>query len=359
MYDSAWLRSICLEHGFPLFGVTRATDAPRYQQFLDWLQRGRHGSMSYLEKRRDAYRHPSGVLDGCRSLIMLGMPYDSHPETIPAKSKRHEESAGATNCSEPLQKESRIGHYASGSVDYHDLIRDRLNRICAILQKEWGGNYRGVVDTAPLLEREFAELAGLGWVGKNTLLLNREWGSYFFLAAILTDQELKSTDAIESDHCGSCTACLDACPTDAFPEPRVLDAARCISYLTIEHRGESDLDLRSQMQDWIFGCDVCQIVCPWNRKRPDRGMPWFAPVDIDKKTSLEHWLTLDEETFRRLYRKTPFYRTKLAGMQRNAIVAAVNRGRIDLLEMIEKLCESQDQVLSSTAKWAVESLKSE
>lgn len=357
MIESSWIKSVCLEHGFPLFGIVRAVEAPRYDRFLKWLENGHHGSMTYLETRKDAYAHPSGVLDGCKSLIMLGMPYDTHPETLPSKSKRMQDDSGATISSLSTKPESHIGHYSVGARDYHDIIRERLNAICSVLVERFSGSYRGVVDTAPLLEREFAELAGLGWVGKNTLLLNREWGSYFFLAAILTDVELETTNHIESDHCGNCTACLDACPTGAFPEPRVLDATRCISYLTIEHRGESDESVRSQMGDWIFGCDVCQIVCPWNRKRPDAGMPWFEPEHLETKTSLEHWLGLDEPTFRQLYRKTPFFRTKLKGMQRNAIVAAANRHRVDLIETIESFCSHEDEVLRRTAEWAVKCLK--
>jgi epoxyqueuosine reductase len=313
--------------------------------------------MTYLEKRKEAYSHPSGVLEGCVSLIMLGMPYYSNPETLPNKSKQMQHGSGAATGSGSSKSESHIGTYAVGPLDYHDVIREKLNSICAVLKEQFSGNYRGVVDTAPLLEREFAELAGLGWIGKNTLLLNRDWGSYFFIAAILTDVELETTNHIESDHCGSCTACLDACPTGAFPQPRVLDATKCISYLTIEHRGESHEALRSQMGDWIFGCDVCQIVCPWNRKRPDAGMPWFEPMDVETKTSLEHWLELDDQTFRQLYRKTPFFRTKLAGMQRNAMVAAVNRNRVDLLSKIEVFCTHEDVVLKSTADWAVKCLK--
>lgn len=357
MTDVSWIQSVCLEHGFPLFGIVRAVEAPRYQRFLEWLERGHNGSMAYLENRKAAYSHPSGVLEGCQSLIMLGMPYDSHPETLPNKSMRMQDDSGASISSSPDKPESHIGHYSVGARDYHDIIRERLNTICSILKDRMSGSYRGVVDTAPLLEREFAELAGLGWVGKNTLLLNREWGSYFFLAAILTDVELETTNHVESDHCGSCTACLDACPTGAFPEPRVLDATRCISYLTIEHRGESEESVRSQMGDWIFGCDVCQIVCPWNRKRPNAGMPWFEPENLEIKTRLEHWLGLDEPTFRQLYRKTPFFRTKLTGMQRNAIVAAANNHRVDLLETIESFCSHEDAVLRSTAEWAVKCLK--
>jgi epoxyqueuosine reductase len=209
-----------------------------------------------------------------------------------------------------------------------------------------------VVDTAPLLERDYARLAGLGWIGKNTLLLNREWGSYFFLAALLTDLELPSDEPSVTDHCGSCTACLDICPTDAFVEPHVLNASRCISYLTIEHRGSIDPSLRPSMGNWIFGCDLCQIVCPWNRKRIDDYLPEFKPTGVEEKHSLRHWLSLDEEKFRKLYRKTPFWRTKLRGMQRNALIAAGNMVRTDLLELIDLHTNSEDPEVSEAAIWA-------
>ena len=165
------------------------------------------------------------------------------------------------------ERECRLGSYASGKSDYHDLLRVRLNKLAAILASIYPDSInRGVVDTAPLMERDFAQLAGLGWIGKNTLLLNRTEGSYFFLAALLTSIEFTADQSFEADHCGSCTACLDACPTKAFEAPRVLNATRCISYLTIEYRGVIEAELSDKMQNWIFGCDACQIVCPWNRK---------------------------------------------------------------------------------------------
>ncbi|MFN9940339.1 MAG: tRNA epoxyqueuosine(34) reductase QueG, partial [bacterium] len=158
---------------------------------------------------------------------------------------------------------------ASGSVDYHDSIHDRLKKLGKWLEKKASDViWRGVVDTAPLLEREFAELAGLGWIGKNTLLLNRQLGSYFFLASLLTNLPLPLDEPNQTDHCGTCRACLDACPTQAFPDPHVLDARRCISYLTIEQRGMPARDLRSGSGHWLFGCDICQQVCPWNSKSP-------------------------------------------------------------------------------------------
>ena len=344
------LRQHALSLGFSLFGVAAAQPAQGFDNLVKWLERGYSGEMAYIPKRVEAYRHPNSVLDGCKSVVMLAMPYAANPLTT--KRKNTPEHGKPLSC-------GKIGNYATGQVDYHDLIRERLNQLTLVLESMYpGAATRGVVDTAPLLEREFAQMAGIGWVGKNTLLLNRAQGSYFFLAALLTTVEIAADSPFETDHCGSCTACLDACPTSAFVEPRVLNASKCISYLTIEHRGLIPHDLSDQMQDWIFGCDACQIVCPWNRKAETDVLIEFQPSDIDEKTSLEHWLTIDESNFRKLYRHTPFWRTKLSGMQRNAMIAAANSGRVDLLPIIENFATSIDEVLQATSLWCLAKLRS-
>jgi epoxyqueuosine reductase len=246
----------------------------------------------------------------------------------------------------------KIGSYATGQVDYHDLIRKRLNQLTQSLATMFPDSMnRGVVDTAPLLERDFARLAGIGWIGKNTLLLNRNAGSYFFLAALLTSVELAEDNPFEEDHCGSCTACLDACPTSAFVQPRVLDASRCISYLTIEYGGIIPNELSQAMDGWIFGCDVCQMVCPWNRKRDVVVPIELQPTRQQDLGSLEHWLEMDETNFRRLYRHTPFWRTKLNGMRRNAMIAAANSNRTDLRPLVDRFATSDDEVLRATSRW--------
>ena len=335
------IRQHAFSLGFSLFGVAQAQSAPGFDNLVEWLERGYSGEMSYIPKRVEAYRHPNSVLDGCKSVVMLAMPYAANPLTIKRKdcpSQDNQKSSG------------KIGNYAAGHVDYHDLIRERLNQLASVLVSMYpDAATRGVVDTAPLLERDFAQLAGIGWIGKNTLLLNREQGSYFFLAALLTSVEIASDNPFETDHCGSCTACLDACPTSAFVEPRVLNASRCISYLTIEYRGLIPLELSEKMQDWIFGCDACQIVCPWNRKANNDLQTEFQPSNMDEKTSLEHWLTMNEEDFRKQYRHTPFWRTKLSGMQRNAMIAAANTNRVDLVSCIEGFASSQDEILKATS----------
>jgi epoxyqueuosine reductase len=333
------------EMGFALFGVARAQPSPGYARLLEWISRGYAGTMSYIPKRLAAYETPGSVLEGCRSVVMLAMPYAAHPDTL--RRKGLAKTAAPSESGPPCH----LGSYASGQVDYHDLLRSRLNQLCLNLEGMVPGSLnRGVVDTAPLMERDFGQLAGLGWIGKNTLLLNRDVGSYFFLAALLTDVELSPDEPLLMDHCGTCTACLEACPTSAFVEPRVLNASRCISYLTIEYRGVIETELSDRMEDWIFGCDACQIVCPWNRKHDAIVEPPLLPDQLETKQSLQHWLSLDDDTFRTLYRKTPFWRTKLSGMQRNAMIAAANMNRQDLRPLIERFLRSDNQVLVETCR---------
>jgi len=350
------LRNQALSLGFSFFGVAPAQQAPGYEHLIEWIQRGYAGEMSYNPKRSDAYRHPDSVLEGCKSVVMLGMPYAKNPRTT--RSKFEIESGSIL---EPVQaSDCKIGSYATGQVDYHDLIRQRLNTLTNSLEAMYpDSKNRGVVDTAPLLERDFARLAGIGWVGKNTLLLNRSAGSCFFLAALLTSVELAQDNPFEEDHCGTCTACLDACPTSAFVGPHVLDASRCISYLTIEYRGVIPSDLSHKMDGWVFGCDVCQMVCPWNRKREADVPEELQPSHRIAKTSVEHWLSLDEPGFRKLYRKTPFWRTKLTGMQRNAMIVAANNHRFDLREQIASFASSNDEVLRATSQWSLAKLDRE
>jgi epoxyqueuosine reductase len=221
------LKAAAAELGFVLSGVTPAASPERYHFFLEWLQAGYAGEMRYLETRRDAYHSPTSILDGCTTLLMLAYPYRTDEPIAP------ESGAG------------RVARYAWGEPDYHDHLFTKLRSLNSwVLERYPSARVRGVVDTAPLLEREFAEAAGLGWVGKNTLLLNRKWGSYFFLAALLTDLPLVADSPHRQGFCGTCRACLDACPTQAFPKPYVLDATRCISYLTIRSNGRLAFRLR-------------------------------------------------------------------------------------------------------------------
>ncbi len=307
---TAWIRRRAGELEFSNVGCCAADAAPSpaWERFVAWLEAGYAGEMQYLAERRDAYRHPSSVLNSARSVVMLTMDY------------RTEEPAACA----PGQ--GRVSRYAWGPADYHDVIHARLKQLVAEIQaRRPDARARGVVDTAPLLEREFARAAGLGWIGKHTLLLNRQQGSWFFLAALLLDVELTYDAPFQADHCGTCRACLDACPTQAFPEPYVLDATRCISYLTIELRGEIPRELRAGLGEWVFGCDICQDVCPWNRRVPATQFAPFRPRADLNPLELCELFELDDASFRAQFRESPIWRPKRRGLLRNAAVVLGNQ----------------------------------
>jgi epoxyqueuosine reductase len=247
----------------------------------------------------------------------------------------------------------RVSCYARGA-DYHDVLRDRLNRLLAWLQSERPDCHgRGVVDTAPLLERDFARRAGLGWFGKNTMLLNKRQGSYFFIGALLVNLELAPDTPHRSNHCGTCTACLDACPTGAFAAPGLLDARRCISYLTIEHKGEIPAELRSGLGNWVFGCDVCQEVCPWNRKAPAGAEPALAARPEFESLDLIEVLGLSEEEFRRRFRGTALLRTKRRGLLRNAALVLGNTADAKALPALRRASQDAEPLIREAACWAI------
>jgi len=322
--------------GFELTGVCPAISPAGYHHFLEWIELGYAGSMSYLPDRADAYRHPDSVLPGITSILMLGMNYYTADRQVPAPG------------------EASIARYAWGEVDYHDLIHQRLKQLRrTLLDLVPSAGVRGVVDTAPLLEREFGQLAGVGWIGKNTLLLNRDYGSYFFLAALLTDIELEYDDAFPSNHCGTCKACLEACPTAAFPQPYVLDARRCISYLTIEHRGELPDDLRGDWDDWLFGCDICQEVCPWNRRVPMSDEPAFSFRDDSNPVKLATLFKLDDEQFRERFRSTPLWRSKRRGVLRNAAIVLGSQRHTGALAALRLGAQDEDEVVREACLWAI------
>ena len=296
--------------GFALCGAAPAAQPDTLDKLHEWLDAGLHGGpdggMGYLERRRDAYAHPDGVLPGVRSVLMLATSY--HTEDPPA-------------ALDPPPGFGKVARYARGGVDYHGLLRERMKPLAALLHEaNPGGRTRTVVDTAPLLERDFARRAGLGWFGKNTLLLNKRAGSYLLLSAVLTDAVLDYDPPHESAHCGTCTACLDACPTDAFAAPHVLDARRCIAYLTIELPGTEPIpeDLREGVGDWLFGCDVCQEVCPWNRKAPRTADPAFAPRPDLAPANAAAIAAMSDEEFHTAFAGTPLDRPGPDGLRRNA-----------------------------------------
>jgi epoxyqueuosine reductase len=233
-------------------------------------------------------------------------------------------------------------------------MRERLHALADYVRElAPGAATRGVVDTAPLPEREFAQMAGLGWVGKNTLLLNKTAGSYFFLGALLTDVELAYDAPHVADHCGTCTACLDACPTEAFPQAYVLDAARCISYLTIELRDAMPTELRSGVSEWVFGCDVCQDVCPWNREAPRSAEASFRPMEGMNPLELAGLFDLTEEDFRRQFRHTPLWRPHRRGLLRNAAIVLGNQRADGAVEALGKGLNDEEPVVRGACAWAL------
>lgn len=332
---SADIKAEARRLGFSLVGVCPAIEPTGFPRLVEWLAAGHAGEMQWIGDRLPAYQHPSHVLDGVRSLVMLAMPY----RTVDPQAA----AAG----------QGRVSRYAWG-IDYHDLVRERLHALADYLRERSGGcQARGVVDTAPLLEREFAQLAGLGWIGKNSLLLNREAGSWFFLAALLTDAELATDAPFAADHCGTCRACLDACPTGAFTAPYVLDSRRCISYLTIELDGPVPGELRTGVGDWLFGCDICQEVCPWNNRAPADGTREFLPIDGTNPMDLASLFVLDDEAFRRRFRHTPLWRARRRGLLRSAAIVLGNRPVVAALPSLVRGLQDGEPLVRGACAWAI------
>lgn len=334
------LKQAAHTHGFSLAGIAPATEADHFHRYQHWLTQGYHGEMHYLERRAPERRHPASILASVRSVLMVGLEYAP---------------TGVTHS--PLLQSGRVARYAQGS-DYHRFMWDRLNMLAAWLKEQVPGTEAvGVTDTAPLLERDFARRAGLGWIGKNTLLIHKGRGSYLFLGALLTSLELEPDPPHLNNHCGTCTACLQACPTGAFPAPGVLDARRCISYLTIEHRSAIPLELREPIGDWIFGCDICQEVCPWNRK-PRSGWESAFPHDASLESLDARAITgMTEQEYRERFRHTAISRAKRNGLRRNALIVLGNTGTPECLDVVVAACADNDPVIRETAEWAREQIQ--
>ncbi len=330
------IKSAARQIGFDGCAICAAQTPAGLSRFHQWLEAGYHGEMSYLESRRDAYTHPRYVMDGVRSIVILALSHAPTPR-------------------QPIsQGQGLVARYAWGSRDYHDVIHSRLKQLkTAVLQWQPESRVRGVVDSAPLLEREFAVLAGLGWQGKNTLILNKQAGSWFFLAALLLDFEVQYDAPHATDHCGTCRACLDACPTNAFVAPNLLDATRCISYLTIELRDPIPVELRKGVGDWVFGCDVCQDVCPWNRKAPETGVPEFAATDELNPLDLPELFDLDDDAFRARFRRTPLWRSKRRGLLRNAAIVLGNQADPSAIPALLKGLHDPEPLIRGAAAWAL------
>jgi epoxyqueuosine reductase len=323
--------------GFEVARVARITDLgdEAGRRLVHFLSERLHGDMDWLERTADRRQHPHVLWPEARSAILLGLSY-----------------APGRNPLDALQEKDRgvISVYAQGS-DYHDVLKPKLKQIAGALQKASGADVKVFVDTAPLMEKPLAMLSGLGWQGKHTNLVSREHGSWLFLGAILTAAHLLA-DEPETDHCGSCRRCLDICPTAAFPAPYRLDARRCISYLTIEHKGPIDRDLRPLIGNRIYGCDDCLAVCPWNKfAQAGQEMLFHARAETHNPP-LGELLQLDDAAFRKRFAKTPIKRTGRARFVRNVLIASGNSGRADLAQSIEPLLEDDSALVRGAAVWA-------
>ena len=329
------VKARALEVGFDRVAVGPAGPADHAATFDAWLDAGYAGGMDYLARTRAERRDPEALLPGCRSVVSVALAYGPRDD-------------------DPSWR--AVSRYARGG-DYHDLMRRRLSLVVDYLRAAGGPGVtsRAAVDTSAVLERDLASRAGLGWIGKNTNLIAVGSGSYFFIGTVLTTAALVP-DGPVADHCGTCTACLDACPTQAFVAPWLLDARRCLAYLTIEHRGDVADEWKPRMGDWLFGCDVCQEVCPWNRKAPPAREPALAPAQ--PLPSLEALLDMDDTAFRARFRGSAMSRAKRAGLARNAALVLGNRGDRAAAPALRRALGDPDEGVRRAAAWALARLAS-
>jgi len=337
--------------GFDLAGVASAAETAEHRFFPNWIAAGHAGEMRYLVSRNESGELKRASLANAapwaRSVIVCAMNYNSD--------EPYSTHAGSTT-------QGWISRYAWTERDYHDVLLAKLRcleaEFVSLCERKGAGTPRTwcYVDTGPVIERIFAKYAGIGWIGKNTCILNEKLGSWLFLGVMLTSLPL--TPAIPAaDRCGSCTRCLDACPTNAFPAPYQLDATRCISYLTIEKRGTIPEELRAGMGRQVFGCDICQDVCPWNRRSPTTSEPDFAPRQALVNSGLDWLARLNLEEFRQLFRDTPVKRTKHSGLLRNVAIAMGNSGERRFLSILSELTQHEDTAVADAAEWAVAQLQ--
>jgi len=293
------LKAKAIELGFTSVGVSKAAELTKESSRLEkWLKAGMHGEMKYMEGHFEKRLDPRKLVPGTKSVVSLLFNY--HNPDLPIGG----------------EGTPRISQYAYGK-DYHHVIKWKLKELLKFLRKEWGQvEGRVFVDSAPVLERAWAEKSGLGWVGKHSLLISKKRGSYFFLAEIMLDVELEE-DTPVLDHCGDCTKCIDACPTDAIIKPYVVDGSKCISYFTIELKGAIPEPMVGKLGDWVFGCDICQEVCPWNRHSERHQEPEFSNHPELLEMSQDDWLDLTEEVFENTFKDSPIKRTGFKGIKRN------------------------------------------
>ncbi len=355
------IRQFAREAGFDLCGIAPVRELAELQAFPAWIADGRHGEMKYMEARNEAAElkraNLANVAPWARSVIVCAINYNT-----------------AELYSTQTEDRSRgwISRYAWSREDYHDAIMRRLGQVESKLRGLADSSdfqpssnrdlqTRAYVDTGPLIERVYAKYAGIGWIGKNTCIINQKLGSWLFLGVILTSLDIEKDelagDLPAPDRCGTCTRCIAACPTQAITAPGELDARLCISYLTIEKRGEIPHDLRSGMGRHVFGCDICQDVCPWNRKAPVTSAGEFQPREGFVNPALEWLAAMQPEEFRTVFRGSPVRRAKLSGLRRNAVLAMGNSGDEKFLPTLRRLADDADPVVAEHARWALDQLK--
>ncbi len=335
------IKRSALGAGFDLAGVASVQDFPELARFPDWIAEGRAGEMKYLESRDESGRlrraSLKSVFPWARSVIVCAINYNTaHPYS--------------TAASDPGR--GWISRYAWSREDYHDSVLRRLREVEAKLKEGFAGiETRAYVDTGPIVERVYAKYAGVGWQGKNTCVINQKIGSWLFLGVIITSLEL-TADSPALDRCGTCTRCIEACPTHAIVAPYELDSNKCISYLTIEKRGSIPEEMRGGMGNQVFGCDICQDVCPWNRKAPATDNLEFQAREGLVNPALEWLAEISEAEFRDKFRGSPVKRTKRSGLRRNTLIAICNSGDQTLLPIIERVLNDPDPVVAEAAQWA-------
>jgi len=340
---SALVKQSAQAAGFELAGIAPVRDFPELAQFPAWIASGHAGEMKYLESRNDAGELKRASLRSAvpwaRSVIVCAINYNTAQPY-------------STGVRDPDR--GWISRYAWSREDYHQAVMKKLRTVEASLRAAVGerdAETRCFVDTGPVVERVYARYAGVGWIGKNTCILNQKLGSWLFLGVILTSLEL-AVDLPAPDRCGSCTRCIDACPTDALIAPYQLDSNRCISYLTIEKRGSIPEEMRTGMGRHVFGCDICQDVCPWNRKAPATSAPEFLPREGLVNPALAWLAEMNAEQFRETFRSSPIRRTKWSGLRRNAVIAMGNSGDRRFLPLLQDLSADEEATVAEHARWA-------
>src|SRR6476659_11503129 len=343
------IKGAATDAGFELAGISAVSDFPELGRFPKWIAAGRAGEMKYLESRDEAgdLRRASlrSAFPWARSVIVCAINYNTERPY----------STAVNNSGRGW-----ISRYAWRRVDYHDAVLRRVRELEPRRKDLCGGDApietRSYVDTGPLVERVYARYAGVGWIGKNTCVINQKLGSWIFLGVIVTSLEL-TPSLPAADRCGTCTACIEACPTGALTEPYRMDATRCISYLTIEKRGEIPVKLRSAIGQNVFGCDICQDVCPWNQDAPLGAEPALQPRPELVNPALDWLAALDDESFANSFRGSPVRRAKLSGLRRNAVLAMGNSGGREFPPRLDQLSTDGDPIVAEHARWAAAKLR--